>query len=372
MRKLKFQHITKDAERVFLQIEDEILNNAAKKLGRDKSLLTEEDIVSWQANKLSQLGKLNQENLEILSKYSKIELEELESMLEEVGYTAVREVEGNLRKGSQEGILLNPPDIDDSESLMQVLDAHSLQVKKRINNINNTMLSQSGAKYTQAVNDVTGQVVAGIKTPQQALRQVASKWAEEGVPAMVDSLGRLWSTEAYVSMVTRTSANNIANEMQDARMDEYGNDLVEVSSHAGARPLCEPYQGRIFSRSGKDKNYDGLDDTSVGEAAGLFGINCNHFKYPYIAGITEQTYYPYDKEENDRIYAESQKQRYHERQIRAAKNEMNMMKGIEDEEGFERARVKLRNRQASMREFIQETDRTRRYDREQLAINNPR
>ena len=372
MRKLKFQHITRDAERVFLQIEDEILNNAAKKLGKDKSLLTEEDIVSWQANKLSQLGKLNQENLEILSKYSKIELEELESMLEEVGYTAVREVEGDLKKGSQEGILLNPPDIDDSESLMQVLDAHSLEAKKRINNINNTMLSQSGAKYTQVVNDVTGQVVAGIKTPNQALRQVVSEWAEKGIPAMVDKLGRQWSTEAYVSMIIRSSSNNIARDMQDARMDEYGNDLVEISSHAGSRPKCEPYQGRIFSRSGKSKNYDSLANTSIGEPDGLFGINCNHFQYVYIPGISEQTYFPYDKEENDRIYKESQKQRYHERQIRAAKNEMNMMKGIDDQEGFEQARTKLRDRQARMREFIQETDRTRRYDREQLAINNPR
>lgn len=236
MNKLKYQSLTKDAERVFLQVEDEILMNAAKKIGRDKSLLTEDAIESWQANKLNQLGKLDEENIKILAKYSNVELRELEKMLEEVGYQAVDEVEGDMKKGADKGILLNPPDIEDSESLIQVLNAHKEEAKKKINNINNTMLSQANVKYTQVVNDVTGQVVAGIKTPHQALRQVAREWAEQGIPAMVDSLGRQWSTEAYVSTVIRSSANNIANEMQDARMDEYGNDLIEVSSHAGARP----------------------------------------------------------------------------------------------------------------------------------------
>lgn len=372
MKKLKYQNLSKDAERVFLQVEDEILMNAAKKLGMDKSLLTEEGITSWQANKLNQLGQLDRDNLKILAKYSNIELEEMEKMLEEVGYVAVDEIEGDMKKGADKGILLNPPDIEDSESLIQVLNAHKDEAKKRINNINNTMLSQANVKYTQVVNDATGQVVAGIKTPHQALRQVAREWAETGIPAMVDSLGRQWSTEAYVSMVTRTSANNIANGMQDERMKEYGNDLIEVSSHAGARPHCEPWQGRIYSLSGNNKNYEAFSNTSYGLASGLFGINCGHFKYPYIPGISEQTYYPYDKEENDRIYKESQKQRYHERQIRSAKNEMNMMKGIGDEEGFEQAKTKLRNRQANLREFIDDTGRTRRRDREQLAINNPR
>lgn len=137
-------------------------------------------------------------------------------------------------------------------------------------------------------------------------------------------------------------------------------------------PDCAPYQGRIYSRSGENKNYTAFSDTSYGKAAGLFGINCNHFKYSYIPGISEQTYFPYDKEENDRIYKESQKQRYHERQIRNAKNEFNMMKGIGDKQGMDRAKARIRVSQSNMRNFIDETERTRRRAREQLAINNPR
>src|SRR5690606_668684 len=109
-----------------------------------------------------------------------------------------------------------------------------------------------------------------------------------------------------------------------------GNDLVEVSAHDGARPLCEPYQGRIFSLSGNHPDYPALADTSMGDPAGLFGVNCGHVKYPYIEGISRQRYKPRDPEVNDRQYENSQKQRYLERQIRYAKREQMMLEEIGD------------------------------------------
>lgn len=361
-----YQDKSKDAVRLFLKVEDEILYNAAKKLGKDRSLLTKEDFKSWEAKKLEQLASLNEDNLETISKYAKIELEEVKKMLTEVGFEAVEEIEGDMLKGAEQGLLFKAPSIKESESLRQILNAQIEETKKTINQVNNTMLKQVGNKYRQVLNDVNGQVAAGIKTPDEALRSAVKDWADKGIPALIDKGNRQWSTEAYVNMVMRSSANNVANGMQDERMAEYGNDLIEVSSHGGARPLCAPYQGRIFSLSGKSDTYPAFSNTSYGEVAGLFGINCGHFKYPYIAGITEQTYYPYDKEENDKIYEESQKQRYHERQIRSAKNEQRMMKGLGDKKGFEQAKSKVRNRQASMRDFIDRSNRTRRYDREQI------
>lgn len=371
MKKLKYQNLSKPTVEVFLKIEDEILMNAAKRLRTHKSLLDTETIESWQLAKLNQLGELNQDNIKTLAKHSNLAYEEMEAMLIESGYSAVREIEGDLVKGKEKGILLNPPNIEDSQVLINILETYERNAKNIINKASNTILNQAGIKYKEVVVDVVGKVITGVSTPHQALREVASKWANMGVPALIDKSGKQWSTEAYINMVTRTEAGNVATDMQFERMDEYGSDLIEVSSHAGARPLCEIWQGGIYSRSGKDDNYTAFDDTSYGEAAGLLGINCGHFIYPYIAGITEQRYFPYDKEENDRIYAESQEQRYHERQIRAAKNEYNMMKGIGDKGGMEDARQKVLGNQAKMRNFIDNTGRTRRRNREQLGVNNP-
>src|SRR5574344_1273551 len=110
---------------------------------------------------------------------------------------------------------------------------------------------------------------------------------------------------------------NATTESQIERMDELDEDLIEVSSHAGARPLCAPYQGHVYSRTGKSTQYPSLDSTSYGEPAGLFGINCGHVMYPYFPG-TKQTYKPTDDEsQNVEDYKESQKQRQIERSIRS-------------------------------------------------------
>ncbi|WP_238594764.1 phage minor capsid protein, partial [Caenibacillus caldisaponilyticus] len=198
------------------------------------------------------------------------------------------------------------------------------------------------------------------------LREVIGKWAEDGIPALIDKAGRRWSTEAYVNMVTRTMVTRISNDMQTARFQEYGVDLVEISSHADSRPSHIPFQGRIYSISGKSKKYPPLSETGYGTIEGIGGINCRHVLYPYIPGVTKKRFEPYNATESKRIYAESQKQRYLERRIREAKREKAMMEAMGDDEGAKLAAAKVRERQAVMREFIKQTDRTRRYNREQI------
>ena len=370
MDKLKQQQLTIPTVEIFLSIENEILMNAAKRLRTHKTLL-DENITSWQVEKLNQLGALNDDNMRTLAKHSGLAIDEVSEMLKEVGYTAVGEIDTDLAEGVRRGLLARPPSVETSQSLFNVLNAYEHHSRDWINMVNTSMLNQSRQQYLDVVNEVTGKVLTGVQTPRQALRQAASNWADMGVPAMVDRAGRTWSTEGYINMITRTVSNNVANEMQDARMNEYDVDLVEVSSHDGARPMCAPYQGRIFSRSGNDPNYPALDSTSIGHPAGLRGINCGHILYPYVPGITEKRYEAKDDAENDRMYEESQKQRYYERQIRKGKRELNMMEELGDSEGVELAKNKVRQRQANMREFIDETGRTRRNAREQLPINNP-
>jgi hypothetical protein len=168
-------------------------------------------------------------------------------------------------------------------------------------------------------------------------------------------------------MISRTLCNQVAGQMQFDRMDEYGSDLIEVSSHLGARERCEPFQGKIFSRSGKSKKYAAWSTTSYGEAAGLLGINCHHVIYPYISGKSTKRYEPYDVEENRRVYEESQQQRLYERTIRKQKRELELMETIGDEEGIKQAKQSIRNTQASLRAFLKETGRGRRRDREQIV-----
>lgn len=371
MKRLKQQQLALPTVEIFLKLEEQIMLNAAKRL-RTKKTLMDDDVQSWQLDKLNQLGALEQETVILLAKNSHLAIDEVSLMLEEAGYGGVEAFETDMVKAVQKGILTKPPAIKDSAALHKILEAYGNHSKDWINMVNTTMLDQTRLQYLNIVNNVTGQVMSGISTPEEALRQSAREWADLGIPAMVDKAGRRWSTEAYVNMVTRSTTNNVTNEMQDARMDEYDVDLIEVSSHSGARPGCEPYQGRIYSRRGRTGNYPDLGTTSYGEPAGLFGINCGHFRYPYIPGITERRYKPTeDHAENKRIYEESQKQRHLEREIRKAKREYNVMQTLNDKEGMDQSKQKVLVKQANMRNFIDNTGRSRQRKREVLPINNP-
>ncbi|EIJ79122.1 protein gp4 [Bacillus methanolicus PB1] len=372
MDPLKQQQLTMPVVEVFLAIEEQILINIAKRLKKHKGLF-DEDIHSWQVQKLSELGALTQQNIIMIAKYARLSIDEVTKMLEQAGYTTVQEYEGDLQEAVQLGLAIQPPTGPEvSTSLQAILSAYQAQAMNTFNLVNTTLIQQAEQAYLDIVNQTVGKVLAGVQTPREALREVAAKWANDGIPALIDKAGRKWSTEGYLSMIARTMSNNIANDMQDARMAEYGVDLIEVSSHMGARPKCAPYQGRIFSLSGTSDKYPPFSSTSYGQPDGLFGINCRHVKYPFIPGITKQRFKPYDAEKNRKAYEESQQQRYLERQIRKAKREYNMMEALHDKEGMKKAREKVLQAQENMREFFKQTGRTRNRSREQLALNNPR
>ena len=365
MDPLKAQQLTLATVDVFLSVEEQILINVAKRLKSGKKLLNE-DINSWQLEKLQQLESLTQANVFTIAKHSGMAINEVSKMLEKAGYLAVDENEADLVEAVQKGKLIETIPVAQSVALQNVLTAYQQQARDTFNLVNSTILSQSRQVYLDIINQTVGKVLSGVSTPQEALRETAAKWAEKGVPALIDKRGRQWSAEAYISAVTRSMSNNIANEMQEARMDEYGADLIEVSSHSGARPGCAPYQGRVFSRSGNHPKYKPLSSTSYGRPEGLKGVNCGHLFYPFIEGITDRTYRPVKKAENDEAYKESQQQRYLERRIRQAKRELEMMGAMGDDIGIGMAKKKVKDRQADMRSFINSTGRTRRRDREQV------
>lgn len=215
--------------------------------------------------------------------------------------------------------------------------------------------------------------IMGVESRQEAVRKCIKEFNNKGIPAFVDAAGREWSPEAYINMDIRTTVSNTANAAQDARCDDYGIDLIAVSSHSGARPKCAPYQGRIFSRSnqsgiahdgnGKEIHYEPLSSTSYGEPDGLFGINCRHKKYPFIDGVNFQRYFPYDKEENDKRYKEIQEQRRLERKVRSTKREADMLNEIGDTDGAKAARVKLKEQRKAYRTYCDEHELTQRNDR---------
>ena len=349
----------------------------------------------WEIKKLSEMGALTKESAAIIVKNTKMLPSEIEKAFLEVSEKACLDIDPQLRKAAKEGLLQDPQTTPSTSILMRdMVQAYVDQAVDTCNMVNTTMLESTRQAYlkgiTTAVSEATLleakeiveagalSVVTGVETRVQAIRKAMNAIAQTGITGFYDKAGRKWSPEAYSAMVIRTTAHNAAIQSVKIRQNEFGGgDIFQVSSHPGARPLCYPYQGKFFSWSssgefedgaGHKHKYDFIENSSYGEPAGLFGINCGHYPIPMIPGFS----YPQDKPEqskaaNDKEYEESQRQRAYERQIREAKREMEMAKAAGDEEAAKAAQKKVAKKQANIRAFLDDTGRPRRYDREKVA-----
>lgn len=388
--------LSEPVEQVYSNIVDALLINMGKHFNSGHSLSTEQ----WEIRKLAELGQLNKESIEIIASLTGQNKELITAALENAVYMATKDIEPELKKAVQKGAIQNAAadNVIASQSIVQALNAYEQQAMDKLNLVNTTMLESTLAQYRKVItntvnierqmkaaqevlNIATGKVITGTESRQQALRQALSQIHKEGVTGFYDRTGRKWSPEAYVNMDIRTTVHNTAIEAVKIRQEDYGVDIFRVSRHSGARPLCYPYQGRYFSWNnksgtftdgeGKRHRYSPISSTSYGKPAGLFGINCGHHPITMIPGVSIPRDRPeQDKEENDKVYAESQEQRRLEREIRYSKQKAAMMEAAGDKEGFEKEAVKIREKQADYNAFCKKTGRTKRLDRTQVFDYN--
>lgn len=340
-------------------IESEMLANLVTLLVQGDA-----DDVAWQARKLQQLGLLRGQNLKTIQT-SRVKL--LAAVRKEIEREAMKRAgmvdDATAGAGKSLASVL-PANAD--PAIVAVIDTWEKAAAKKFDQAFAPMLSRADQIYTDTIYKAVAKQQLGM-SGRQAIAEACSEWSQQGLQALTDSSGRQWTTEAYAQTVIRSNMTQAATETQFTRMEELGEDLVEISSHLGARPKCEPYQGKIYSLSGTSKNYPALSSTSYGEPDGLFGINCRHIMYPYFPG-TEKTFAPQNEERNATAYANSQKQRALERSIREGKRNLDLMSKTKDGKQIDRAKELLRNRERNMREFIDSTGRKRRPDREEVYL----
>lgn len=387
--------ISEPIEQIYQRTVDELLINIAthfKVSGWERTRY-------WEIKKLSELGALTKESVEIIAKNTGMLPEEVEKAFLQVSEKACLDIDPQLREAAEKGILQDPGNSSTtSPEIRRMVRAFSEQAIDKMNLTNATMLESTRQAYQKAVQQVATEeqleeakqiletqafsVTTGAETRTRAIRKAMNDLSRTGLTGFVDRAGRHWQPEAYAAMVVRTTAHNAAIESIRTRQQEFGGgDIFQISSHPGARPLCAPYQGGLYSWSGsgvfvdgdgKSHQYEDIRDTSYGEAAGIFGINCGHHPIPMISGFSFLQDGPTQTpEENAKEYEESQKQRQYERDIREAKRELEMAKELGDETAIKAAKQRVAQEQARMRAYINETGRARRYDREQIGTAKP-
>ena len=341
-------------EQLVYQLETDILGRIAYYLSRGSVASAD-----WQTMKLRDLGLLSYDVQRIINKYRGRILLQTGREVEASADDILRLIRENSPKGKKLVATRTP-------AMRDIINTWVSSATSKTNIAMATLAQSAGKKYVASVSKASLSVVTGTDTLQKSVMRSIGEL--EKLDAFVDSAGRTWTPEGYVKMVVRSNQRRVSTETMFQAAREGDANLVEISSHAGARPGCAPYQGRVFWLNTPVDGYDSFyNQTTYGQPDGLLGINCGHIAYPFWEGVSEKTYSPFPSEENKETYEQSQQQRAYERNIRYYKRKEAIARdtvGGEQEAAKWKARVK--ESQAELRGFIDETGRTRQRDREAI------
>jgi len=389
MRPALIDSMSWEMAEVYGAITDQILINIARRFPYYDAQSFPRSTLTYQAGMLAQMGQVNAETMNIIRRNLKGCDKYLAASLEQVIIDSVAHETPDLWKAVKKGIFMPPTTPVLSPNQYRAYSLYYRQAADKLNLVNTVMLESTQQAYRATVADIVnrvqrtqtaldigaGEVVTGVSAWNSATAHAINRMKQGGIIGFIDHAGHRWSAEAYVAMDIRTTMFNTGRAAVWETNQDFGNDLYQVSYHNGARPLCYPWQNKVISSTDTARTVTDLDGneieviaqsaTSYGEAAGLFGINCRHYPTPFIPGVSVIRGQPQDKEENDRVYEESQQQRGLERKIREERRDLLMLReqGAPDDL-IKAQKAKIRQTDDDIDEFCARTGRTRRQNRE--------
>jgi len=357
-------------ESEYAEIEMRLIEGVVRSLasGNSNSLIN-----TWRIQKLKQMGKLDTELKAYMSSEADKAMRRIETAIEsavgksaEHDYAAFKEaIEAGAVAHSKMALIGT-----DSAIVARYTESILRNCRNGLNLTNSKAVQVANSAFRDCVNRAWIDVRAGAKGLNEAVIDAAHELGRFGLTvSYVSDTGRhsVYPLDASVRRDLSTSLTRSTAEMALAQNEELGNDLVQVSTLADSRPTHAPYQGNVYSVSGRSRKYPPLSSTGYGTAAGLCGINCRHQLFPYFEELEGRHRNKTQDDEETKAYQDSQKQRQLERRIKAAKRQLAADETVgADGDTLRKSRAELAKAKNTMEAFIRQTGRTRRQWREQI------
>lgn len=242
----------------------------------------------------------------------------------------------------------------------------------------------SGARdafYRESSWAVT-QVASGLMSPDEAMRQATRRLARGGIE-MVQYRDPTTGDKTVRNHVDVAIRRHVRTQLQQACAtrtmqvcEQSGCEFVEVSSHYGARPSHQEWEGRVYSLKGR-VTVEGKTYEDFGEGTGYYGtgpyaalgdrlcgVNCRHHWGPWFPGMP-RAYHPNPQHPSGRsnaeIYDLTQRQRRLERAIRDTKRELSAAEAtyatnptLKNQTEANKVRQRLKNQQEAIHKLCAE------------------
>lgn len=311
-------HISEGGEEIAEQLHSEIIRKMVYRImlriGRgEEYLLTATD--KWQIQTLQESGYLLEDIQKEIAKYTKLQQEEIAEAMEDAGVKAL-EYDDKIYRD----VGLSPVPLTQSPHLIRIMQRNYESTIGEWNNFTRTMAEEAQRNFIYQLDKAYNMVSTGALSYTEAVKDVVNSVISDGATVKY-ATGHEDTIETATLRAIRTGISQATAHIQIERMNEMDVDLVITSSHLGARPSHQIWQGKVFSRSGKSEYPPFEQSTGYGTVSGLCGANCRHSFSPFFEGM-DNPFEQYDSEENRKQYEKEQRQRTFERRIRNTKREV--------------------------------------------------
>ena len=353
--------ISEPLQAVYSDLEARIMADIARRIAGAEYVMTPS--AEWQIYKLQQMGLAQEYINQEVARSLKISQKTLNEIFKNAGIKSMKTDIETQKAAIEAGKLPEGTiPLSASKALTQVINANALRTHNTLRKMTGTIAIDVNGKINKYMDMCQLMVQSGAFTQQAAIDVAVRRFSAEGVGAFDYISGVQTSIEAAVRRACITGVNQATAEVSLNNAEELETDLVEVTSHADARPDHAEWQGKVYSISGKSKKYRPLREaTGYGTVTGLCGANCRHSFYAFIEGVSEKVK---PEKYDQKLYDNEQKQRHNERMIRTWKKRAATLEagGVD----ATAAKRKVSEWQARQRAFLNEAGLTRDYSREKI------
>ena len=309
-------HISEGGENIASQLHTEIIRRMVYRImlriGRGEDyLLTATD--KWQIETLQQAGYLLEDIQQEIAKYTKLQQEEIAEAMEDAGVKAL-EYDDKIYRD----VGLSPIPLTQSPQLVRIMQRNYEATIGEWNNFTRTMALEAQKNFIYQVDKAYNLVSTGAMSYTEAVRDAVNSIISEGATVKY-ATGHEDTIETATLRAIRTGISQATSQIQMERAKEMGAEYAIVSSHLGARPSHQVWQGKVFTVEELQSTNEGMP--ALGTVTGLCGVNCRHSWSVFYPGM-DNPFEHYDSEENKAQYEKEQRQRVLERRIRNTKREV--------------------------------------------------